>query len=90
METIKEGFYPVFEVDVCWQGWAIHWVQIGAKDIDDLKEHLGDALKGIVTKKHLNELKKDDQEDTFSRIQPVENVYTTTPYKILTDYAYSE
>lgn len=90
METIAEGFYPVFEVDVCWQGWAIDLVQVGAKDVDDLKEHLGDALKGIVTKRQLNELKKDEQGNALSRIHPVKDVYTTKPYKILVEYAYTE
>ena len=87
---LPEGFYQVYEIDICWQGWAIHWAQVGAKNIDDLKKHLNETLKGIVTRRQLNELKNEKSEDRFSRIRPIENVYTTTPYKILTDYAYSE
>jgi len=88
--TLPEGFYKVYEIEVSWSVWEMDYVQIGAKSFDDLKEHISKIFKDKLEKKQIKELKSMKEDDTFTRIKLVENVYTTTPYKILAEYAYYE
>ena len=87
---LPEGFYQVFEINICWDKWAMDYCQVGAKDLTDLKEHLGKIFKNSLSRKHLNELKNDNPQDRFSRIDKIENLYTNKPYTILTSYGYEE
>lgn len=92
----ERGFkhYQVFRVNVCTSDWAIDYVLIGGESVDDVAANLKEAFSLIDKKgkKHYYEQNRVKRvvEEKDRRIKPVENLYTTTPYKILDRYAYSE
>ena len=86
--------YQVFRVDVCTSDWAMDDVLIGGESVDDVAGNLKEAFSLIDKngKKRYYEqnMVKRVAKEKDHRIKPVENLYTTTPYKILDRYAYSE
>jgi len=90
-ETFKKKekkFYPVFRIDVCFSGYAMHYVLVGAESIDDLIAHIHD----ILTDDDLDydAASVDYLASEASRFEEVKNMYTDNPYVILDSYSYYE
>ena len=87
-------YYQVFRVNVCTSDWAMDYVLIGGENADDVAANLKEAFSLIDKngKKRYYEqnMVKRVVKEKDRRIEPVENLYTTTPHKILDRYAYSE
>ena len=89
---MEKELYPVFQVDVCFVPYAIDYKLIGAKSREDLIKNF-DWDYGIIDifdetftfKEAMDHMNGDD-----FRIKKIEGLYTDTPYKVLTEFAYYE
>lgn len=93
MEQEKK-YYQVFSVDVCFDAWSMNYIMVGGESVDDVASHLKEVYSLI--DKHgkrryydQNKVKRVVKEKA-TRIKPIQDVFTTTPYKILDQYAYYE
>lgn len=86
---MEDSLYPVFEVDTSFHSYEMEYALIGAKNIDDLKEHINELFKDVLTKSQLKKIKTPGKKD-YERIRQIDCMYTNEPYKILTYYAYYE
>ena len=72
----------------------MNYILVGGESVDDVATHLKEVYSYIDKhgKKHYYEqnLVKRLIKEKNTHIQPIENVFTTTPYKILDQYAYYE
>ena len=87
MKTNKE-LYPIFQVDTCIQSYSIEYTLIGAKDVEDLLQHLPDILKEMGKPyKERRQLIKD-----YKTWPPeiIKGAYTDSPYEPLSTFAYYE
>lgn len=87
MKTDKE-LYPIFQVDTCIQSYSIEYTLIGAKDVEDLIQHLPDILKEMDKPyKDARMLMK-----SYKTWPPeiIEGAYTDRPYEPLSTFAYYE
>ena len=81
MKTDKE-LYPVFELDVCTMSYAIDFILVGAKDENDVIQHLPEILKDIdkCAKDRKEIIKRYKYDSEYYKPTPVPNVYTDKPY----------
>ena len=85
---MEKKFYPVFSVDICFTGYAMHYVLIGAESVEDLIAHIHD----ILTDNDLDygTVSVDELACETSRFEEVKNMYTDKPYIVLDRYSYYE
>lgn len=85
----EKKLYPVFRIDVCFMGYAIHYVLVGAESVNDLIAHIHNILTD-------NDLycygigSVDELASETSRFEEVKNMYTDKPYTVLDSYSYYE
>ena len=92
---MEQEYYQVFSVDTCFSSYAINYHLIGAKDVDDLIEHLEKTFTYYDAggKKHLLFTKKEIKAISKDRdwcIETLANTFTTVPYEIITTFGYAE
>ncbi len=89
---MKKKLYPVFRVDVCFSSYAIDYKLIGAKSREDLIENFdwADANIDIFDEAFTFKEAMDHMKGEDFRIKQIEGLYTDTPYKTLTTFAYYE
>lgn len=80
---MKEKFYPVFEVDICFTPYAMDYSLVGAESVNDRAKHIEEIFTSEIAKAHIGDVKK-------HRIKQIEGLFTKEPYKIITTYAYYE
>ena len=80
--------YSVFKIDICLKSYAIHYVYVGAENIDDLYCHLEDILKGYGLDKY--EIVDIMSDSDIDRIKKIDGLYTDKPYVVLDSVYYSE
>ena len=87
-EKKEKKFYPVFRIDVCFTGYAMNYVLVGAENMDDLIAHIHD----IFTDNDLDygTASVDELASETSRFEEVKNMYTDNPYVILDSFSYYE
>ena len=90
-ETFKKKekkFYPVFRIDICFTGYAMHYILVGAQSVDDLIAHIHD----ILTDDDLDygTASVDELVLETSRFEEVKDTYTDKPYVVLDSYSYYE
>ena len=91
-ENKEKKFYPVFRVDVCFSGYAMEDVYIGAVDKDDLVNHLKDILTGFWKEDNPtdeDEYIKEIIEEDY-RIKEIDHMFTDNPYTIIESCSYYE
>lgn len=87
MKTDKE-LYPVFDVDICTQDFAMEGLLVGAVDVDDLIEHLPELLKKLG--KPYQERRQIIKNVKTYNPEAIKDVYTDNPYTPLSIYGYCE
>lgn len=87
MKTDKE-LYPIFQVDTCTQSYSIEYTLIGAKDLEDLLQHLPDILKEM--DKPYKERRQLMKEYKTWPPEIIDGAYTDSPYIPLSTFAYYE
>lgn len=87
-EKKEKKFYPVFRIDVCFSGYAMDYVLVGAESMDDLIAHIHD----ILTDDDLDygTASVDELASETSRFEEVKNMYTDKPYTVLDSFSYYE
>lgn len=84
----EKKFYPVFRIDICFTGYAMHYVLVGAESVDDLIAHIHDILKDDDLDYGMASV--DELSSETSRFEEVKNMYTDKPYTVLDSYSYYE
>ena len=86
-KKVERKFYPVFRIDICFTGYAMHYILIGAESVNDLIAHIHDILNDddLDYGGSIDYLASDT-----SRFEEVRNMYTDKPYVILDSYSYYE
>ena len=85
---MEKKFYPVFSVDICFTGYAMHYVLIGAESVEDLIAHIHDILTDNDLAYGTGSI--DELAYETSRFEEVKNMYTDKPYVVLDRYSYYE
>lgn len=85
---MEKKFYPVFSVDICFTGYAMHYVLIGAESVEDLIAHIHDILTDNDLDYGTGSI--DELAYETSRFEEVKNMYTDKPYVVLDRYSYYE
>ena len=85
---MEKKFYPVFSVDICFTGYAMHYVLIGAESVEDLIAHIHDILTDNDLAYGTGSI--DELVSETSRFEEVKNMYTNKPYVVLDRYSYYE
>ena len=84
----EKKFYPVFRIDICFTGYAMHYVLVGAESVNDLIAHIHDILKDDDLDYGMPSV--DELASETSRFEEVKNMYTDKPYTVLDSYSYYE
>lgn len=87
-ENKEKKFYPVFRIDVCFTGYAMDYVLVGAESLDDLIAHIHDILTDDDI--DYGTASVDELASETSRFEEVKNMYTDKPYTVLDSYSYYE
>ena len=88
---MKKKYYPIFKIDVCFSPYAIDYILVGAKDVDDLIAHIKtDAIEGIdLTDDYIYSF-SNLKTDYDGRIKVMDNSFTDKPYVVLGEFRYYE
>lgn len=78
--------YAVFRIDICFTGYAIDYVLVGAESIEDLLAHMHE----IFEENEIDYGTTSVDEITSDRIKEVKGLFTNTPYIKLDSYRYYE
>jgi len=81
--------YKVFEVNDCFEDWAMSDFLIGAESREDLISHLPEIMIERDGKRSGTKAAKRIIKDEY-RIKEIENLFTDKPYTSLTSYGYIE
>ena len=87
-EKKEKKFYPVFRIDICFTGYAMHYVLVGAESVNDLIAHIHDILKDDDLDYGAESV--DELALETSRFEEVKDMYTDKPYVILDSFSYYE
>lgn len=90
-ETFKKKekkFYQVFRIDICFTGYAMDYVLVGAESVDDLIAHIHDFLTDDDLDYGTESV--DELALETSRFEEVKDMYTDKPYVVLDSFSYYE
>lgn len=79
---MEKKYYQVFSIDVCDMTYAMDYCLIGAESVDDLLAHWEEIFN--------EPLSLGEAVASKERITLIEDMFTTTPYKIIDRYSYYE
>jgi len=85
---VTKKVYPVFRIDICFTGYAIHYILVGAASVEDLIDHIHEFLSDNDIDFGCGSV--DELVSETSRFEEVKNMYTDKPYTIIDSYAYFE
>ena len=93
-EETEKKYYQVFSVDMSFDPWSMNYVLIGGESEDDVASHLKEIYSFIGHKGkrvYFNQkyVKRVIKEKT-NRIVPINDLFTTAPYKLLDTFGYYE
>lgn len=87
-ENKEKKFYSVFRIDICFTGYAMHYILVGAQSVDDLIAHIHDFLTDDDLDYGTESV--DELALETSRFEEVKNMYTDKPYIVLDSFSYYE
>ncbi|MBQ3416066.1 MAG: hypothetical protein IJH39_12190 [Clostridia bacterium] len=87
-EKKEKKFYPVFRMDVCFTGYAMHYILVGAENVGDLIAHIHNFLTDDDLDYGAESV--DELALETSRFEEVKDMYTDKPYVILDSFSYYE